>query len=699
MSALEVNTNTNDPILEYDTTLSWCNRTACRFPRNVFRGDQSELGARHTRDQTGRDQTERDQTEGESMQTLMERMNDDMPPHTSLVADITPNSPHVKYMPSDQALTSRNVNHRDTTFHGVDFSTMNFGDGDVVADPLLQSPKQVALSPFGEPESWVPVDAMGDISPIILPFEGIGDEDAADTQLGDVIDKTFDLGPLQQQTLVTEVYNSLQSPSHSNTWIPSLHPSPAAENYANQNETTADDDAESVYSLIWLTDSEEEEEEEEGVAKEGDVEDMPPLTSTTVMKPIPPEGMLLPSGWDSLSAYEQKRLINIHANEHVLFNLGIKEDMPVKETKKKAVPRRKKVVEELLPTRSSGRITMPVQSYSDDHAFDGQSDGVVQSTPKNARSARGQGRNKVARGDVSGNSWVNTSTDGVYEQQLLQEDQETMATLYPNLWFNVDGAPTSGNVGLKVEQLPKEMIETLAPHIDDIDRNEVEPLTGQKLYAHVTPQPGKGKGWQVQMWKHAVGNMVRVGLTDESLLGAIMICLADIDDRLFNQAQMYSFLYYVVTHGLPAWQKWLTEVGDRITIVNPRQRRRQGGKKVKTAGHKRAEIFADSFLNFEDQGDDTGESDAKKDSRKKKRKTDRAQRGLLAAAATSFNDTVVSPSRQTSTGPFNPSPMEWPMPEQTTQNPLGWSLKQFEEMMQNDIDEDDEELLRTGIGD
>ena len=184
------------------------------------------------------------------------------------------------------------------------------------------------------------------------------------------------------------------------------------------------------------------------------------------------------------------------------------------------------------------------------------------------RGSRGRGRG--AQGGVlpdevlPGDTWIDPSVGTDQQQELVQQEQETMAALYPTLWFEFDGAPVGGHLGLSLSQIPEELTVALQPHIDFLDKGEVDYLwTQQKMFKGVTAQSGKSKkskfmGWQVQSSNPAIKSTVRLGLVDESVLGAIMIALADID-RLFTEEQYR--LYYMVAHGSEAVSAGLRKWG------------------------------------------------------------------------------------------------------------------------------------------
>jgi hypothetical protein len=592
-----------------------------RYEEDQTGGDQTG-GDQTGGDQTGRDQTRRDQTrrdQTESIRALIERMNSD-------------------YRGTD------------------DLAPLDLGLGEEFEEALLPPLSSPLVG--ADPNAWTSVSELDDAF-IGATSLSVPDEDNLVLPEGDSeLDR-------MENILMAPSPNPLPVPGvapDNMAWLPSIYQVVTPQNIvvgapsAPVPPPPPRPSGEETLDVVTMGDSSDEEEEDEEEEEENDDAGelgLSPLVSTNVPKPTPPEGMALPSGWDDLSAYEQQRQINVFRNQGMLHQLGLGDgDALDLKKKKKSQPRRQKTAEELIPTRGSTREKVQRQPYNEEQAVRSQdADSVVENMTGRGR-GRGSGRGRGggasgagrgrARGNPTGDTWVNPSAIAGQPQQLVEEEQDTMASLYPQLWFQFNGAPTAGNIGITVDQLPPQLIDLLAEHIADLDKGEIETFwgTNQKLYWSVTVQSGKSKkptfkGWQVQSWNPTVGATVRLGLTDESLLGAIMVALADIDDRLFSQEKMYSFLYYLIAHGKTALDRWLVEVGERISVVNPHGRRRQGGRGTSnTASRRRAreEQVADSFLTDET---DTSAAETHGQSRKRA-KMAQASSAVVAASAAGF---------------------------------------------------------------
>ena len=358
-----------------------------------------------------------------------------------------------------------------------------------------------------------------------------------------------------------------------------------------------------------------------------------------------PDGFLEPANFRALGWYEQGRLVTKWKNEAVLKDLGIDDDLKQFKKKKKAVVR-KTPTEFLEPTRKSSRALKGV-SYNESTMFQnmfqvGREE--VQASEEEGEEEEGEEEEEYEDEDEE------EDEEGVAKKKrpsvkrakrqkkenkkkVLIEDKKLLDATLPLHWFHFEGAPIKGNVGLKVEDLPPTLISAISEHLKDLETGEISTDTGEVMYYHVTPQSGKKgknnkkfKGWQIQLWNPAVGSIVRLGLTNESYLGAIMVALADIDIRLFSQSAMYSFLYYVSTHGDAAVQKWLADVAGTIQFINPYDRKRKGGA-PRRIDRKMKE--ADSFLNFGDDQEEAGPSS----SRKRPRGASDRKLDIMAAAS------------------------------------------------------------------
>ena len=271
--------------------------------------------------------------------------------------------------------------------------------------------------------------------------------------------------------------------------------------------------------------------------------------------------------------YEKEREANILRNRQVLQSLGLGGgNVPLTVHRPRQVSRPSRVQGEVR--RRSHRTTPRVTTYCEEEEEDITTPRVV-----TTRSSLSSSLSQPGPLDNSSSSPYSTGQKGPLSSHSPSESgpQEEKRSVK---WFAFPEAPTTGNIGLTLSSLPPGLLKTLGPHVDDLAKGDVETQTGQPLYWGVTVQSGKStrpdfKGWQVQSWNPVEGKIVRLGLCDESTMGAVMVALADIDERLFLQSDMYAFLYYMAAHGQCVLDRWVEEMGDRLQVINPHGRRRK----------------------------------------------------------------------------------------------------------------------------
>ena len=282
---------------------------------------------------------------------------------------------------------------------------------------------------------------------------------------------------------------------------------------------------------------------------------------------------------DALSDYEQQRLKQIEANNKVLSLLGLADGIvPKSEPAKK----RSRIVRNDFPVeirRSARNVGVPAPNYVEVN--------VEQATP-----AR-QGKRRLSIGTGTGTD-AGPSTGGdestPAEQRraspeelrpMMRDRMEDVRNAYPLLWFDIPDGRVAKNIGLRASDLPELLVRSLEDHINALRRVAGgQPVrdgpTGQDMFSGVTPQSQKGKNvelhFQVQRVEKHSGKFERLGLTEDTLLGAVMMAVSDVDNRIRAQSIMYAFLYYMTAHGNAAVQRWLDEVGDNILRVHPERR-------------------------------------------------------------------------------------------------------------------------------
>lgn len=253
------------------------------------------------------------------------------------------------------------------------------------------------------------------------------------------------------------------------------------------------------------------------------------------------------SSTDHLVAYEMMRLSKIKENNAHLEALGLKERLIPKKALADPRPRKRRVVQE--STRSLRSATM--QPMITDAFGTAIADGVPADTTEVPVAAAPADNASAFKQRVS---------------EIIKPDMPSLTTL-PSWWMA--GKNHIGNIGLQVSQLPRELIDALDAHIKSLETGQVDMSTDQRMYRGVSFQPSQSSiklDFQVQ--KFISPDLKRLGNTDETLMGAIMIALCGIDDRLDNVDSMYSFLFYMAAHGSPAFLKWKGEVGSRLTTLS-----------------------------------------------------------------------------------------------------------------------------------
>lgn len=404
-------------------------------------------------------------------------------------------------------------------------------------------------------------------------------------------------------------------------------------------EDDAEEEGEEEFDVTVLSSSEEEDDEEDEEkdedeeVQEAEEVNQPEQASTITI----PEGMRLRSDWSSLSEYEKTREINKFKNEQMLASLGIQEGglLGDKKGKEKKARKRRVAEEDAVPVRSSTRERRQIQSYNEDDATRSRIPTVVRPTrerkqrqPYNEDAAfllqaagsveddvaaevvaamerRGRKRGRPKEGE-EGDVWEDPPPKA-QSTRMLKRDRFVLSEEYPDLWFGVKGVPTSGNLGLVSTDFPPLVFEMFKEHIAFLDTGKRETLygTNQKEYKGVKPQSSKVMdpffiGWQVQLFHPDLGKPIRLGLTDDSLVGALMIVLADMYPVLFNNRNMYMFLYLLAAQGEPILDRFVREVGDAVHQVNPAGRSFKGGRPPSTStkrGNARETHLVDSFMN------------------------------------------------------------------------------------------------------
>ena len=398
-----------------------------------------------------------------------------------------------------------------------------------------------------------------------------------------------------------------------------------------------------------------EDEEESDDDEAGEEEDfIPPLVSTNASVELP-KGMPKPANWDNESAYEKQRLISIWTNQETLKSLGLEDAKDAfKIPKAKRGPRKPKTQEEMIPTRASGRVSKQPVSYNEDKTF---------TDLMNDKPVKKQRAKKIVQKMESGSdgdTWVGGGSRK-RKMKMVENDLETMSQMFPTYWFHIPEAPASGNIGLKISDLPPMLLKALEDHIKALETDEApDPITSELMYQKVTPQPGGNKGgWQVQMWKTSEGRTIRLGLCDETLMGALMVAAVKLDDRLHDQAQIYSWLYFMAAHQDAAVEYWLAEVGERILDVRHEVvRGGRGTKKVKTQREDEALLSLIGGADDESTMTPAQRREMEKKKRDDEKKQAAARQGIDAAK-----------KRQVPTGPVVPK-----LPEVGTSSSTSVSL-------------------------
>ena len=306
-----------------------------------------------------------------------------------------------------------------------------------------------------------------------------------------------------------------------------------------------------------------------------------------------PKGFLPPLDWDGLSPYEKQRSITVYLNKQSRLDIfGADEMMQLKPPRK----RRNRSVPTVQQREPSSRTKRKVD-YNEDQAF---RDNIAKSQAKRGRIDE-EVRLDVAEltVQVMNDSSVGDTWKGAVQKSkqvdLLQKNFATNEKIYTEIWFAFPDSQKKGLFSMHSSELPRSLLEVLV-----IKRSNGNTYNGQPLYDGVTVQSGgkqkkRFKGFQVQLWNTEVKQLVRLGLVSDTYMGAIMIALADVDNRLFSQANMYQFMFMMAARKDVAVNRWKSEVHDRLGDHSMRVSR--GGRK---RGEQSRLVEADSFLQLDD---------------------------------------------------------------------------------------------------
>lgn len=304
-----------------------------------------------------------------------------------------------------------------------------------------------------------------------------------------------------------------------------------------------------------------------------------------------PLGMLAPANWSDLSLYEKKRRVNIHRNHEELVRLGIE---PSKDAGGKVKPLAKRMTRpSSRPVRASKRLSHRPSSYCEEALFSPIS--VPCSIPLLPCSGAG------VHTPISMQRPLCTQTPHIFDTEDDGHEEEAD-------WFRTD-CPSSGRLSITMDMLPLRVGIVFASHMESFSKGTIDSLwgTGQREYRGVTPQSSQSfsnkakrgvfNGWQVQTWDVRKKKIVRLGLTNESEMGGLMMVLADLYYPLTSQKNMYMFLHSLAScKGEEILTTFLGLVEDKMHHVNPLNRKFKGGKATSSMAQTREEFVANSFF-------------------------------------------------------------------------------------------------------
>ena len=325
-----------------------------------------------------------------------------------------------------------------------------------------------------------------------------------------------------------------------------------------------------------------------------------------------PVGLILPHNLSELTLFEQRRLVNIYRNKTSLSYLGLEDfnsnylngkctdgnhERETKEKQKRAskkkemeVARRATSADYMAnkPTRCCKTRDSP--SFIEDDLLDASDVPCYRDTPY----VSDQRTSPVPMTDTPrGASGVPCYRDTPCASEQIE--------LFPSFnWFKYE----QKNIrNVSWSDLPTSLRESsFMLHVHSLATGETDVLTGQEMFKYVSHQSGQRngtgymqfRGFQVQLSIFGP-NKPRLGIVDDTRVGAVISAAALIDIRLQFKESVKAWLLWIINGDDRNVSKWLDECSVNI-LKDPERIYLKRGRKKGNAFLARKNMVRDGYV-------------------------------------------------------------------------------------------------------